>query len=158
MGPNTNDVKIRPFHPSDIDAATQILLQSPGAVPWSRTAYEKLLGQAGALAFVCELGRAIVGFIIARQAADEAEILNLAVTPQSRRTGHGSALLLAALQEFQQQNVTRVFLEVRDSNATAIAFYRKHGFVPTSRRKAYYSGPKEDALLMRKKLTIDRKY
>lgn len=149
----TNNVKIRPLRPADIDAAAQILLDSPGAAPWSRAGCAQLLGQPGLVALVCELNCSILGVIVARQAADEAEILNLAVAPQSRRASRGSALLLAALKEFQQQNVTRAFLEVRDSNAAAIAFYKSHGFVPIGSRKAYYSGPQEDAVLMEKKLT-----
>ena len=154
----TSNIKIRAFHPSDIDAANRILLESPSAAPWSRTGYEELLAQPGVVALVCELSSSIAGFIVARHAKDEAEILNLAVASQSRRTGYGSALLRAVLKQFQEQSVTRAFLEVRDSNAAAIAFYRKHGFVPIGRRKAYYSSPPEDALLMEKKVTIDRKY
>jgi len=105
------------------------------------------------LAFVAELDSSISGFIVARQVADEAEILNIAVKPQARCAGHGSALLLAVLQALKHQPVARIFLEVRESNALAIAFYRKHGFVPIARRKSYYSDPQEDALLMEKKLT-----
>ena len=149
----TNGVKIRPFTSGDIDAASQILFKSPGAAPWSRAGCAQLLAQPGIVAMVCEQGHAVVGFIVARQAADEAEILNLAVAPQSRRAGHGSALLSAVLQQFQRQNAARAFLEVRESNAAAIAFYARNGFVPIGRRKAYYSGPKEDAVLMEKKLT-----
>jgi ribosomal-protein-alanine acetyltransferase len=146
--------KIRPFSPDDIEVAAEILCESPEAANWSPTSQKELLAQSGVVALVSEANSSITGFILARQMADdEAEILNIAVTPQSRRSGHGTALLLAALQEFQQQHVTRIFLEVRESNASAIAFYAKHGFVPAGRRNAYYRDPPEDAVVMEKKLT-----
>ena len=70
--------------------------------------------------------------------ADQAEILNLAVRLESRRQGDAASLLAAALQEFRRQHAARVFLEVRQSNAGAIAFYSENGFVINSRRKGYY--------------------
>lgn len=147
----SRQAQIRPFRADDISVVRQILHESPDAANWSPTSPE-VLGEAGLLAFVSEVESSVTGFIIARQVADEAEILNIAIKPQSRRAGHGSTLLLAAQQAFQQQHITHIILEVRESNAGAIAFYRKHGFVPTGRRKSYYSNPREDAVLMEKKL------
>lgn len=145
--------KVRPFRPDDIDAATRILQDSPEAASWSRAGHERLIGQPGVVAFVCERDSLVAGFLIARQVADQAEVLNIAVQAKSRRAGQGSALLLAALDEFQRQGVNRVFLEVRASNQAAIALYKKHGFVPTSTGKRYYRDPEEDAVVMEKKVT-----
>jgi ribosomal-protein-alanine acetyltransferase len=150
MSPNGT---IRPLRPDDLRAVAEILLESPGAASWSRAGHEELVTQTGVVALVSEVNSAIIGFIIARHAADEAEILNLAVAPESRRAGHGSALLRAVLKAFRHQKVSRALLEVRESNSPAIAFYHKHGFVPTGGRKAYYTNPQEDALVMSKKLT-----
>jgi ribosomal-protein-alanine acetyltransferase len=144
---------VRPLRLDDIDAIAEILVRSPGAASWSLDSLRKLTMDVGVVALVCELGASVTGFIVARQAGDEAEILNLAVRPQSRRAGRGSALLVAALKLFHSQGVTRAFLEVRESNASAIAFYAKHGFVPAGRRNAYYRDPPEDAVVMEKKLT-----
>ena len=144
---------LRRLRPTDADCVLQILRESPGAATWSRGGLQQLVEQPGVVAFICEDRSTAVGLIVARQAADEAEILNMAVRPHSRRAGHGSALLLAALRAFQSQGATRAFLEVRASNAGAIAFYGKHGFVPTVRRKGYYQDPYEDAVVMEKKLT-----
>jgi [ribosomal protein S18]-alanine N-acetyltransferase len=149
----SRQAQIRPFRADDVNVAAQILRESPGAANWSPAGREMLQGDTGVIALVCEVDSSVIGFLIARQVADEAEILNLAVNPQSRRTGHGSALLRGVLQAFQQRQVARAFLEVRESNVAAIAFYHKHGFVPTGRRNAYYSSPQEDALIMVKKLT-----
>lgn len=146
-------VQIRPLRSDDVDVVAQILRESPEAATWSPTSLQVLRSETGELAFVSDLESCITGFIVARQVADEAEILNLAVSPRLRRAGHATGLLLAVLQVFRQKHVGRVFLEVRESNAAALAFYRKHGFVPTGRRKAYYFAPREDALLLTKKLT-----
>jgi ribosomal protein S18 acetylase RimI-like enzyme len=62
-------------------------------------------------------------------------------------------LLDTALAEFKSRNVSRAFLEVRESNEAGIAFYLKHGFAKSGRRPGYYREPEEAAILMEKKLT-----
>ena len=144
---------IRPIRAGDKDSVLQILADSPEAASWSSSGYEQLLNQTGVVALLAEANSSISGFIVAHCVVDEAEILNLAVAPASRRSGYGGSLLIAALQEFQNRGVTRVFLEVRASNAPAIAFYQQHGFIRIGRRTAYYRNPDEDALILEKKLT-----
>jgi ribosomal-protein-alanine N-acetyltransferase len=95
----------------------------------------------------------VIGFLIGRCVVDEAEILNLAVAQGNRRRGEGTALLKAALEEFCTRGVSRVFLEVRDSNAAAVAFYEKHGFSKVGRREGYYREPFESAIVMENKIT-----
>ena len=145
--------RIRPIRKSDVEAIVQILQDSPEAAIWSRAAVEELIGQRGVLAFVFEEHSLVSGFLAARQIADEAEILNVAIVPGSRRAGQGSALLRAAFDELRHRDVNRIFLEVRASNAAAITFYRKYGFVPTGRRPVYYQDPVEDAICMQANLT-----
>jgi ribosomal-protein-alanine N-acetyltransferase len=89
----------------------------------------------------------LCGFIVVRCAADEMEVLNLAVLPESRRQGIARTLLDAAVANAGDREVQRIYLEVRDSNAVAIAFYRAMGFEQTGRRSKYYSDPVDDALL-----------
>jgi ribosomal-protein-alanine N-acetyltransferase len=105
------------------------------------------------VALLSEVEGKTIGFLIGRQAADEAEILNLAVVRESRRKGAGGALLEAALEKFRSRGVSRVFLEVRDSNAAALEFYGRHGFSKIGRREGYYREPFESAIVMEKKLT-----
>jgi ribosomal-protein-alanine N-acetyltransferase len=107
-----------------------------------------LLGWRGVLALVSECDRRVTGFIIGRQVAGEAEILNLAVIVAKRRKGEGTALLMSAMDEFLARQVSRVFLEVRESNGTGMAFYEKHGFSKTGRRAGYYHDPDEAAIVM----------
>jgi ribosomal-protein-alanine N-acetyltransferase len=80
------------------------------------------------------------------------EILNLAVEAALRRRGVASRLLEAALAFARVAGVKTAFLEVRSSNAGAIALYEGHGFAPAGHRPRYYSDPPEDALVLSRKL------
>jgi ribosomal-protein-alanine N-acetyltransferase len=139
---------IRSFLPADAVAVTEILRGSPEASQWTEWGLKELLGWRGVLALVSEVDGKVLGFIIGRQVAGEAEILNLAVTAAKRRKGEGGALLNAAMDEFRARQVSRVFLEVRESNGTGMAFYEKQGFCKTGRRRGYYHDPDEAAIVM----------
>jgi ribosomal-protein-alanine acetyltransferase len=143
---------VRAFRPEDAGAATDVLRESSEAANWLERSYVESLGWRGAVALASEFEGRVTGFIIGRQIADEGEILNLAVMPARRRRGEGGALLKAALDEFRTRRTSRVFLEVRESNHAAIAFYCKHGFAEAGRRAGYYRDPAEAAVLMEKKL------
>jgi ribosomal-protein-alanine N-acetyltransferase len=139
---------IRAFLPADAVAATEILRGSPEASQWTEWGLKELLGWRGVLALVSEVDGKVLGFIIGRQVAGEAEILNLAVMAAKRGRGEGRALLMAAMDEFRARQVSRVFLEVRESNGTGMSFYEKHGFSKTGRRRGYYHDPDEAAIVM----------
>jgi ribosomal-protein-alanine N-acetyltransferase len=145
--------KIRPFRATDAPAIAEILRDSAEAAQWPPESYAKLAESPGGLVLVCDASGQPVGFVAARQAADEAEILNIAVHRDSRGKGVASALLPAALDEFRRSAIARVFLELRESNLPALALYNRHGFTPSGRRKAYYHHPDEDAVCMLRKLT-----
>ena len=91
----------------------------------------------------------IVGYVVALEAADEGEILNLAVAPAGRRNGLGRALVQHILEALTARGVRHVYLEVRESNAPARALYVAHGFKEVGRRKEYYRRPVEDAIVLR---------
>lgn len=143
---------IRPIRPEDAAALTEILQDAPETVSWRPEDVTNTAATASGVLLVAESGREIAGFVMARQVLDESEILNIAVKRSHRRCGVGSALLLAALEDAEGHGGTRVFLEVRESNAAAIALYRKHNFRQTGRRRGYYRNPDEDALLFERKL------
>ena len=145
--------KVRGFRPSDAPDIAKILSDSAEAAQWPPESYAKLAESPGGLVLVCDASGQPVGFLAARQAADEAEILNIAVHRDSRGKGVASALLLAALDEFRRSAIARVFLELRESNLPALTLYNRHGFTPSGRRKAYYHHPTEDAISMLRKLT-----
>jgi [ribosomal protein S18]-alanine N-acetyltransferase len=136
----------------DARAVTKILQQVPEAAPWTEQSLEESLTWAGGVALVSESHGEIKGFVFGRQAGDEAEILNLGVLPERRRRGEGGALLEGTIAEFRTRGVGRVFLEVRESNKSAIRFYEERGFSRTGRRPGYYREPAEAAVLMGRKM------
>lgn len=142
---------IRPLAPSDVAAVLDIAASSPEAAQWSGRDFERACRSEFA-SWVVETGTTPAGFLVARCAADQMEILNLAVEPSSRRRGTASRLLEAVLTSGRQEGARTVFLEVRTSNAGAIAFYRRHGFEVSGRRAGYYFDPKEDALVLTREL------
>lgn len=144
---------IRELRPEDTGAVAEILRKSPEAVFWTEASVREVLEWNGVLGLASEVRGEVAGFLIARQVRDEAEVLNLAVAPESRRKGEGGALLTAAVVEFRKRGVPRVFLEVRESNATGIAFYQKHSFSQAGRREGYYREPVEAAIVMEIKVT-----
>jgi [ribosomal protein S18]-alanine N-acetyltransferase len=91
----------------------------------------------------------IAGYVVALDAADEGEILNLAVAPAGRRHGLGRALVEHVLDELASRGARQVYLEVRESNGPARALYAAQGFKEVGRRKQYYRRPVEDAIVLR---------
>jgi len=144
---------VRMLRAGDARAVAEILRQSPQAVFWPEASVKEVLEWRGSLGMVIETAGKVVGFLIGRQTIEEAEVLNLAVAPGSRRKGTAGALLQAAVAEFQTRGVNRVHLEVRESNQAGIAFYEKHGFLKAGSREGYYRDPIETALIMHKRLT-----
>jgi [ribosomal protein S18]-alanine N-acetyltransferase len=117
--------------------------------PWSEPSFREALAAEWTFGLVAETGRGLAGYLIGREAAGSGEILNLAVAPEFRRRGIGSALLDEGLAAFQRRQATEVFLEVRESNHSAQSLYLARGFRPVGQRAAYYRNPREDALVLR---------
>lgn len=137
---------------TDAAQVAAILKEAKEAANWSEEALRETELLPGVAALVSERGGIVSGFLVGRQVLDEAEILNLAVKQEMRRKGEGRALVLRALEEFGERGISRVFLEVRESNAGAIAFYRGLRFVAIGRRKDYYREPMESAIVMERRL------
>jgi len=91
------------------------------------------------------------GFVLARVAADEAEILTLAVVPEARRQGVGAGLLAGAMAAAAARGAAAMFLEVAEGNAAARALYAAAGFAEVGRRRGYYPDG-GDAVVMRRGL------
>ena len=128
---------IRPAVATDLDRLREIQALSPEASAWSPLDYDCIVA--------VENGR-VAGFLVSRQITPgEREILNVAVDPSHRREGMGRELVEAELARSQGA----WFLEVRESNAAAIALYRSMGFEVSGRRAGYYSQPSEAAIVMR---------
>jgi ribosomal-protein-alanine N-acetyltransferase len=103
----------------------------------------------------CDAKRRIAGFAMLRLAADEAELMTIAVDPKWRGKGIGRALLEAGFADLMMTPARRMFLEVAADNAPALALYRRHGFAEIGRRDGYYAradGKPATALVMSRDL------
>ena len=129
---------------------------------WGATAFDGLLRQPGVFGYRAIRPGMLVGnkpeprgFVLAREAAGEGEILTIAVHPAWQGRGIGRSLMDAVLRELYGRRGTALFLEVDEGNAPAIALYRRLGFEEAGRRESYYAG--EDgpatALTMRLDMT-----
>ena len=102
----------------------------------------------GGVILAAKEGNDLLGYVWARFVLDEGDIGNVAVASDSRRRGIGAALLKALFAESERRGAAVLRLEVRESNAPAIALYTGAGFAPVGKRKNFYSNPTENAVLM----------
>lgn len=93
---------------------------------------------------------ALVGYVLYWWVADEMEIHDVAVDPAHRRQGIASQLLQQVIERAQTEDCAHIALELRKSNAAALALYRSLGFESVGTRKGYYRLSQEDAVLMRR--------
>lgn len=114
--------------------------------PWSEQALSLYLTDG--VAFVAVEDGAVLAYGGLLPAPGEGEITNLAVHPTARRRGFGGRILDALLQEATDRSLSHLALEVRVSNAPAIALYRSRGFLTVGLRRRFYSAPVEDAYTM----------
>lgn len=120
--------------------------------PWSEKSIASELTNPLSLWLVAMEGDKVVGYIGSQTVLDESDMMNVAVHPDYRRRGIAEALVLALADELITRNSHSLTLEVRTSNAPAIALYEKLGFEQIGLRKNYYRNPKEDAQILRKVL------
>ncbi len=145
-------ITLQPVTLADVAVLAALHAQGPDE-PWSADAFARLLvlpGTVGRLAVVATAqGREPAGFVLARAAGGEAEILTINVARARRRQGIGLQLMRAVAADLR--DAQRLVLEVGAGNAPAQALYRAFGFVPVGRRFGYYAragGSREDALVM----------
>lgn len=122
---------------------------------WSEQEIEQLLLDRAIVADRALEGRKLVGFILSRVAADEAEILSVAVDPRRRNQGLAGKLLHIHLGRLAAHGVKAVFLEVDAANDAARKLYARAGFKEAGQRAGYYAGPdgaRATALVLRRDL------
>ena len=119
--------------------------------PWSETALELLLTET-AVGFVCLDGTRVLAYGGMLWAPDEGQITNVVVHPDARRRGCAKAILAAFDTLAREHHAEQIALEVRASNQAAIALYEGDGYKTVGKRKNFYRAPREDALIMIKKL------
>jgi [ribosomal protein S18]-alanine N-acetyltransferase len=139
----------------DLDDVLMLAAESLEAPHWNRRDYERILLAEPSdpllrRGLVVERGGKVAGFAVASWLRKEAaaEVEGLFVELDCRRQGVGSALITACMDWAAKAGASRVRLEVRASNRAAHALYRRHGFSAAGVRRAYYTAPVEDALVL----------
>jgi ribosomal-protein-alanine N-acetyltransferase len=147
---------IRPLRPDRAEACARLHAES-FAHPWSAGEVAQLIAGSSTLAAAAldpASGR-LRGFVLARLAADEAEILTIAVEAAARGKGVGRALIAEALRQASNAGAKSMFLEVGKDNAPALSLYARLGFAKVGERAGYYrhaDGTRVAAVIMRKAL------
>jgi tRNA threonylcarbamoyladenosine biosynthesis protein TsaB len=144
-------VTIRPMTVGDLDRVMEIAGSLAHAPHWPRQAYATALDRTNGprrVALVAEGPEKVIGFAISLLVGPEAELETIGVALDWQRQGVGRALLNVLDAALRHAGVTKVLLEVRDSNQQARQFYRSQEFPEIGRRTDYYTDPKEDAVLM----------
>lgn len=123
---------------------------------WDANEFEQILIERNALAHRLRMGQKTIGFIVSRMAADEAEILSVAVASSYRGRGYSRDLLRTHLGHLAGHGLKTVFLEVEENNRPARSLYNRAGFQVVGRRERYYrdaSGEQLNAVVMRRDLS-----
>ena len=145
--------------------AAEIVLAAPSHAPgcaaihavsfargWSVLEFESLFSDQAVIAHAALRSGSIEGFSLCRIAADEAELLSIAVAASTRRNGIARRLMQAQLDALRREPLRALFLEVDEGNGAARALYGRFGFQEAGRRKGYYAGKGSapaDALILR---------
>ena len=142
--------------PMDVRHVPQIatLEAESFSLPWEESAIRAELENPLALWLVWAEGERVLGYVGSQTCFEDADILNVAVLPAARRRGIAEALLRELEAWLSARGAERITLELRASNETAFALYRKLGYGQVGLRKNYYEKPREDALILQKQICL----
>lgn len=149
MSQTFDKIQVRRARREDIPAWAGPLQQAANAVPWSEHLLCGEIDSPYSAFWVAEVAGVPAGFVIVHMVGDEAEILEIVVAEQMRRSGVGRRLMEQACETARERECVVLFLEVRPSNGPALALYEQSGFERTGLRKRYYRDNGEDAIVMR---------
>jgi ribosomal-protein-alanine N-acetyltransferase len=153
------DFVLRRLGALDLDLASRLhgeAFAALGERAWTRQDMAELLASPGVAGWAAQSDESVVGIALCRVAADEAELLTIAVQSTARRRGAGRVLLAAVVAHARDAGARSLFLEVGADNPAALALYGQLGFLTVGNRKAYYrrgEGAPADAVAMRLSLT-----
>jgi ribosomal-protein-alanine acetyltransferase len=145
------ELTVRPATADDVEELAALEAESFAEGAWTRRQLADGRTATGALWWVGVTPgpeARFCAYAAFQRADDEAELLRVAVAPSARRLGFGTVLVAAGLERLHAAGVRSCFLEVAEDNLPALALYRRLGFEPAGRRRAYYPRGR-DALLLR---------
>lgn len=139
---------VTPMTADHLDAVTE-MERVCFSTPWSRKSFEDGLANTFTQSyFTALLGGEVVGYMCLFHLFEEGELLNIAVSPEKRGLGIGKAMMDTMFSYLKNKNVSRITLEVRESNTAAKSLYTRSGFAPIAIRKNYYTAPLENGIVM----------
>lgn len=138
---------IRDMKKEDIPEVS-LLEEKIFSAPWSEKSFADALESPHNIYLVEERESRVAGYCGIWTSFEDSDLCNIAVSPEFRRKNIGESLLLEGIQRVKSMGVERILLEVRKTNEAAIGLYQKNGFRTIGVRKAYYTKPVEDAVLM----------
>lgn len=139
-------VSMESCHVSQVAALERVCFSDP----WSESSVAGELANPLSLWLVAMEDGQLAGYVGSQSVMGESDMMNLAVDPAFRRQGVGQSLVGALIEALGRRGNHCLSLEVRASNAPALALYQNLGFAQVGRRPNYYRNPKEDALILRK--------
>lgn len=139
-------IRMTANHATAVAALEQICFSSP----WSENAIVHEVENPISCWLVAEDNDQVVGYVGSQYGFGEADMMNLAVSPQYRKQGIGQKLVQKLIEQLDGLSVKSLTLEVRQSNAAAVSLYEKMGFQQVGLRPNYYQKPREAALILRK--------
>jgi ribosomal-protein-alanine N-acetyltransferase len=148
-------IQIRPVTAFDLAALAELhaaIFQEPWDQRWSAQSFAEILAMPGSGGWLLSDAGSPIGFMLARFALDEGEIMLTGIVPEARRRGHASRLLQVLFEAARAAGIARLFLEHAAGNEAAGALYSRFGFTRIGRRRAYYErrgGGREDAITLR---------
>lgn len=119
---------------------------------WSEKAIKETFDQQQTLVLVAYEDKQLIGYLILYFVLEEGEIARIAVISDHRRQGVGARLLLELEDLCEDNGITKLLLDVRESNKAAISFYTSYGFVQDGIRRNFYTDPQEDGILMSREI------
>lgn len=140
-------INVRLMLDSDIEQVAAIE-KDVFSTPWSEKSFSESLTGGNALFVVAEKDNVIAGYCGMYISYEEGNITNVAVAPQYRRQGIAAKIIDYILKLASEKGITKVFLEVRETNISAISLYEHLGFEKSGIRKNFYQKPVENALIM----------
>lgn len=145
-----NEIIITPMEAFHLQAVCEIEAAA-FSTPWSQNMFSMSIADAdNQSCFVALFDKKVVGYIVLLHCFEDGELLNIATAPEMRNMGIAKKLMDKMLSFMKEKNVTRILLEVRESNTPAKTLYEKYGFSRIGVRKNYYSKPTENAVVMEK--------
>ena len=140
-------LNFREMVPEDADGVEQVE-KACFSIPWSRQSFWEEASNENTLYLLALDGENIIGYAGTWLVAGEAQITNVAISPEYRGQGVATSLMTELVRRVRERGITAMTLEVRPSNAPALALYAKFGMKEVGRRKGYYADNGEDAIIM----------